>query len=100
MSKVAKQIMGESCSDPDESWRDAIKSAVCRHRDISEAHESQMAKQIVGETVVTSDRTLNHILGQAEQIIQRRDVAPLDRVETLYAYLSKARRELLGKVDK
>jgi hypothetical protein len=61
---------------------------------------SSVARKIVGETVVTSDRTLNHILAQAAQIIQRRDVAPLDRVETLYAYLSKARRDLLGKVDK
>jgi hypothetical protein len=58
-----------------------------------------MVSVLLGETVVTNDRTLNYVLQQAGNIIGKRDVAPIDKIETLYAYILKARREVLGAVD-
>ena len=58
-----------------------------------------IARTLLGETVVTNDRVLNHALQQAGQIISRRDLSPLDKFETLAAYVLKARRELLGKPE-
>lgn len=60
---------------------------------------SAMAATLLGETVVTNDRVLNHALSQAAGIIGRRDISPLDKFETLTAFVLKARRELLGKAD-
>lgn len=53
----------------------------------------------LGEAVVTNDRVLNDVLRHAGDIIGRRDVSPMDKFETLFAYLVKARREALGAVD-
>jgi hypothetical protein len=58
-----------------------------------------MVSVLLGETVVTNDRTLNYVLQQAGNIIGKRDIAPIDKIETLYAYILKARREVLGAVD-
>jgi hypothetical protein len=58
-----------------------------------------ITKVMLGETVVTNDRVLNHALSQAASIIGRRDISPLDKFETLTAFVLKARRELLGKAD-
>ena len=60
---------------------------------------SAVAKKIVGETVMADERVVNNVLQQVARIVQRNDVAPMDRIETLYAYLAKSRRELFGKVD-
>ena len=54
---------------------------------------------LVGETVVTNERVLNYVLTHAGDIIGRRDMAALAKFETLFAYLLKARREVLGAVD-
>ena len=61
---------------------------------------SATAKLILGETVVTNDRLLNQVLTQVSAVINRRDLAPLDKIETVYEYLTQKRREILGKVDK
>jgi len=58
-----------------------------------------LASVLIGETVVTNDRVLNYVLTHAGEIIGRRDIAPLEKFETLYAYLLKARREVLGAVE-
>jgi hypothetical protein len=58
-----------------------------------------LASVLIGETVVTNDRVLNYVLTHAGEIIGRRDMAPLAKFETLYAYLLKARREVLGAVE-
>ena len=58
-----------------------------------------IVQTLLGETVVTNDRVLNHALSQAAGIIGRRDISPLDKFETLTAFVLKARRELLGKAD-
>lgn len=58
-----------------------------------------ITRVILGETVVTNDRILNHALQQAGEIIGRKDISPLDKFETLAAFVLKARRELLGVVD-
>lgn len=60
---------------------------------------SVVVATLLGETVVTNDRVLNHALSQAASIIGRRDISPLDKFETLTAFVLKARRELLGKAD-
>ena len=54
---------------------------------------------LLGETVVTNDRVLNHTLQQAANIISRRDISPLDKFEMLASYVLKARREVLGKPE-
>ena len=53
----------------------------------------------LGETVFTNERVLNSVLTNAGGIIGRRDISALDKFETLFAYLLKARREVLGEVD-
>lgn len=58
-----------------------------------------ITKVLLGETVVTNDRVLNHALRNAAEIIGRRDVSPLDKFEMLAAYILKSRRELLGKSE-
>ena len=58
-----------------------------------------IVRTMLGEAVVTNDRVLNHALQQAGSIIGRRDISPLDKFETLTAFVLKARRELLGKAD-
>jgi len=58
-----------------------------------------IARVLLGETVVTSDRVLNHALQQAGNIIGRRDISALDKFEMLAAYVLKSRREILGKPD-
>lgn len=60
---------------------------------------SDTAKKLIGETNFTNDRVLNQILQQSSRIIHKRDGEPLDKIETLHAYLSKMRREVLGKED-
>ena len=65
-------------------------------------HESDagiIAGLLVGETVVTNDRVLNHALRQAGNIIGRRDISALDKFEMLAAYVPKSRREILGKPE-
>jgi hypothetical protein len=54
---------------------------------------------LLGETVVTNDRVLNHALQQAGNIIGRRDITALDKFEMLAAYVLKSRREILGKPE-
>ena len=58
-----------------------------------------IARTLLGETVVTNDRVLNHALQQAGSIIGRRDLAPLDKFELLASYVLKSRREILGKTE-
>jgi len=58
-----------------------------------------IARLLLGETVVTNDRVLNHALQQAGNIIGRRDISALDKFEMLAAYVLKARREVLGKPE-
>lgn len=65
-------------------------------------HESSaavIAGVLLGETVVTNDRVLNHALQQAGNIIGRRDISALDKFEMLAAYVLKSRREILGKPE-
>jgi len=64
-----------------------------------EENANVIADLYLGETVVTNDRVLNDVLRHAGDIIGRRDVSPIDKFETLFAYLLKARREALGAVD-
>jgi len=58
-----------------------------------------ITKVLLGETVVTNDRVLNHALQQAGNIIGRRDISALDKFEMLAAYVLKSRREILGKPE-
>lgn len=58
-----------------------------------------IASTLLGETVVTNDRVLNHALKQAGNIIGRRDISPLDKFEMLAQYVLKSRREILGKPE-
>jgi hypothetical protein len=58
-----------------------------------------ITRALLGETVVTNDRVLNHALQQAGDIISRRDISPLDKFEMLAAYVLKARREVLGRPE-
>lgn len=58
-----------------------------------------ITRVLLGETVVTNDRVLNHALMQAGNIIGRRDISPLDKFEMLAAYVLKTRREVLGKPE-
>lgn len=58
-----------------------------------------IAQVYLGETVFTNERVLNYVLTNAGGIIGRRDMPALDKFETLFAYLLKARREVLGEVD-
>lgn len=58
-----------------------------------------ITKVLLGETVVTNDRVLNHALKQAAGIIGRRDISALDKFEMLAAYVLKSRREILGKPE-
>jgi hypothetical protein len=51
------------------------------------------------ETVVTNDRVLNYVLTHAGEVIGRKDMSALAKFETLFAYLLKARREVLGTAD-
>ena len=60
---------------------------------------STTAKAIVGESVVTNERVLNHALRQAGSIISQRHIPPQDKFELLYSYVLKVRREIFGKVD-
>jgi hypothetical protein len=64
----------------------------------SESAEA-IASFLLGETVVTNDRVLNHALQQAGNIIGRRDISALDKFEMLAAYVLKSRREILGKPE-
>jgi hypothetical protein len=61
---------------------------------------SAIIQSIIGETVMTNERLLNKVLQQVSAVINRRDLAPLDKIETVYEYLTQKRREILGKVDK
>jgi uncharacterized protein YcbX len=63
------------------------------------AASEALVSVLVGETVVTNDRVLNYVLTHAGDIIGRRDIPALAKFETLFAYLLKARREVLGAVD-
>lgn len=67
--------------------------------DIERMKKAQGHDNSVGETVVTNDRVVNMVLTNAGEIIGRRDISPLDKFETLFAYMLKARREVLGAVD-
>jgi hypothetical protein len=58
-----------------------------------------LARVLLGETVVTNDRVLNHALQQAINIASRRDLTPLDKFELLASYVLKSRREILGRAD-
>ena len=58
-----------------------------------------IARVLMGETVVTNDRVLNHALQQAGNIIGRRDISALDKFEMLASYVLKSRREILGKPE-
>ncbi len=58
-----------------------------------------IVRTLLGETVVTNDRVLNHALRQAANIIGRRDITALDKFEMLAAYVLKARRDVLGKPE-
>ncbi|MGV0949094.1 MAG: hypothetical protein ACOYB3_00170 [Azonexus sp.] len=58
-----------------------------------------ISKVLLGETVVTNDRVLNHALQQAGNIIGRRDISAIDKFEMLAAYVLKSRREILGKPE-
>jgi hypothetical protein len=58
-----------------------------------------IADLLLGEAVVTNNRVLNYVLTHAGEVIGRRDMTPLAKFETLFAYLLKARREILGEVD-
>jgi predicted nucleic acid-binding protein len=64
-----------------------------------ETDASVIASFLLGETVVTNDRVLNHALQQASNIIGRRDISALDKFEMLAAYVLKSRREVLGKPE-
>ena len=60
---------------------------------------SAISSFLLGETVVTNDRVLNHALQQASNIIGRRDISAIDKFEMLAAYVLKSRREILGKPE-
>lgn len=64
-----------------------------------ESAPETIARVMLGETVVTNDRVLNHALQQAGNIIGRRDISALDKFEMLAAYVLKSRREILGKPE-
>lgn len=68
-------------------------------KDATKESAQVIAASYLGETVVTNDRTLNYVLQNAGNIIGRRDITPMDKFETLFSYLLKARREVLGAVD-
>ena len=63
------------------------------------AHADVIARTLLGETVVTNDRVLNHALRQAAEITRRKDISPLDKFEMLSAYVLKTRREILGQPE-
>lgn len=89
---------GDSLVYPLEYDRPAFKSIQRHARHHSEAVEV-IARVLLGETVVTNDRVLNHALQQAGNIIGRRDISALDKFEMLAAYVLKSRREILGKPE-
>ena len=68
------------------------------HASIQSAAES-LVSVMIGETVVTNDRVLNYVLTHAGEVIGRKDMSALAKFETLFAYLLKARREVLGTAD-
>ena len=89
-----------------ELWQQNCPWTLHRGVEIEKVHPNEsviaataMVATLLGETVVTNDRVLNHALSQAASIIGRRDISPLDKFETLTAFVLKARRELLGKAD-
>lgn len=73
--------------------------SIQRHFRRHESDASVVASILLGETVVTNDRVLNHALQQAGNIIGRRDISALDKFEMLAAYVLKSRREILGKPE-
>jgi hypothetical protein len=88
-------------------WRTALsaraagmnaKQAFPLQLDIHGMAESA-AQFYLGEAVFTNERVLNYVLTNAGNIINRKDIGALDKFETLFAYLLKARREALGEVD-
>ena len=58
---------------------------------------SETVKEILGEAVVT-DRVINHALRQVANVINRRDLSPKTKIDTVYAYLLKVRREIFNEV--
>lgn len=74
---------------PEDAWR----------KRYGESIGSSIVGLMLDETVVTNNRVLNMILTNAANIIGRRDISPLDKFDTLYAYLLKSRREVLGQVE-
>jgi len=64
-----------------------------------QAAAESLVSVLLGETVVTNDRVLNYVLTHAGEVIGRRDMSALAKFETLFAYLLKARREVIGEVD-
>lgn len=86
----------EGCPNSRKTWKYG------RYQDDDEDVEESakiIADLFLGETVVTNNRVLNYVLTHAGEIIGRRDMVPLAKFETLFAYLLKARREVLGAVD-
>jgi len=59
---------------------------------------SATAKRILGETVVTNERILNQVLSHVGTVLQNREIAPLEKIDIIYDYLTQQRREVLGKV--
>jgi len=60
---------------------------------------SETAQRILGETVMASERVLNQVLQQVSAVLNRREVAPLEKIEIIYDYLTQQRREILGQVE-
>ena len=85
------------CLDCGRSWPQTAKQM-----QFMRTHPASMydeSKSGLGETVFTNERVLNYVLTNAGSIIGRRDISALDKFETLFAYVLKARREVLGEVD-
>ena len=61
--------------------------------------KSEMTKALLGEVVLTNDRSINYALRQAAELLNRRDIAPQAKLDMLFAYLLKVRRDLLGRID-
>lgn len=66
---------------------------------VKEALAESLVSVLIGDAVVTNNRVLNYVLTHAGEIIGNRDLAPLQKFETLFAYLLKARREVLCEVE-
>lgn len=84
------------CLDCGHSWPQTEKQAAFMRRNPASKFSTESQ---IGETVFTNERVLNSVLTNAGGIIGRRDISALDKFETLFAYLLKARREVLGEVD-